>query len=139
MSTMGERIRNKRIENGLSMEELGQKLGVQRAAVSKWESGKVSNIRIPTIKKMADLFGCSPAWLMGDIEEDNGYKGFGFKVDINERTAKENLQLIFPPEKVDSMLEEIKKAIDLYEKYKNAIPPIQSAVESLLKSDQSEP
>lgn len=65
MSDMGERIRQKRIEQGLSLEELGKMLGVQKTAVSKWELGAVENIKRNTIEQMANIFRCSPAWLMG--------------------------------------------------------------------------
>ena len=37
--TVGQRIAQKRRELGLSQEGLGEKLGVSRQAVSKWESG----------------------------------------------------------------------------------------------------
>ena len=36
MKQMGKRIHDKRVEKGLSMEELGKMLGVQRQTVSKW-------------------------------------------------------------------------------------------------------
>ena len=101
MSIMGERIRNKRIENGLSMEELGQRLGVQRAAVSKWESGKVDNIRIPTIKKMADLFRCSPSWLMGASDEEKLYTGVEYFVDFG-KDAKDSFASISPERSVSN-------------------------------------
>ena len=65
MSTMGDRIRIKRLENRMSMEELGQRLGVKRAAVNKWEDGTVENIRRSYIETMARLFDVSPSWLMG--------------------------------------------------------------------------
>ena len=37
--TLGERIAEKRKENGLSQEALGEELGVSRQSVYKWESG----------------------------------------------------------------------------------------------------
>jgi len=65
MSVMGDRIRNKRLENNWSMEELGKRLGVHRAAIGKWENGDVQNIKRSSIEKMARLFDCDPVWLMG--------------------------------------------------------------------------
>lgn len=52
----GYYIKKLRIEHGYSQEELGNMLGVQRAAVQKWESGTVKNIKIDTIKKLAEIF-----------------------------------------------------------------------------------
>lgn len=65
MSEMGKRIKDKRTEYNLTMNELAEKLGVQASAVNKWEKGAVENIKRSTIAQMAKLFDCSPAWLMG--------------------------------------------------------------------------
>lgn len=62
---MSWRIRDKRTESGLSMQELGDKLGVKRQSVYKWEHGDVANIKREHIAKMARIFECSPVWLMG--------------------------------------------------------------------------
>ena len=62
---MAKRIHDKRVEAGLTMEELGNRLGVQKQSVSKWESGFVSNIERSRISKMASMFDVTPAWLMG--------------------------------------------------------------------------
>lgn len=71
MSVMGNRIRQKRIENNMSMEELGKKLGVHRAAIGKWENGDVDNIKRTSIEKMSRIFGVSPSWLMGFDDPTN--------------------------------------------------------------------
>lgn len=65
---MGDIIKQERLKNNLTMEELGEKLGVGKSAINKWEKGLVENIKRPTILKMAEIFGVSPAYLMG-IEE----------------------------------------------------------------------
>ena len=67
---MGERIRMMRKECGLTQGELAQKLGLKDSAVAKYENGRVENIKRSTIQKMADIFGCSPTYLLG-IEEQN--------------------------------------------------------------------
>lgn len=58
---VGEYIRKLRTDFGYSQEQLGSLLGVQRAAVQKWECGKVQNLKRETIKKLADTFGVSPS------------------------------------------------------------------------------
>lgn len=71
MKTMGARIHAKRIELGLTMAELGDKVGVQSSAVNKWEKGEVKYIERSRIAQLAEIFHCSPSWLMGfDSEED---------------------------------------------------------------------
>lgn len=61
---MGDYIRYLRRNKGWSQEELGEKCGVKKAAVNKWEKGSVENIKRSTIEKMADLFDVSPCELM---------------------------------------------------------------------------
>ena len=65
MKTMGQRIHEKRVEYGWTLEELGEKLGVKKSSISKWENGDVQNIKRSCIARMAELFHCSPVWLMG--------------------------------------------------------------------------
>ena len=62
--TMGEYIKQLRREHGWTMEELGKKVGVNRAAVQKWENGTVENIKRSTIKELSRVFGVSPCDLM---------------------------------------------------------------------------
>ncbi len=65
MSNMGERIKQLRIKKGITQEELGNVIGVQKSAIRKYESGLVQNIKRSSIKKMADYFGVSPSYLLG--------------------------------------------------------------------------
>lgn len=58
---IGSYIKRLRTENGYSQEELGKLLGVQRAAVQKWERGTVKNLKRETIKKLSEIFNVPPA------------------------------------------------------------------------------
>lgn len=64
--TIGDKIKSKRKELGLTQTELGERLGVQKNAVSKWECGRVTDIPASKIKAMADLFGVAPSYLIDD-------------------------------------------------------------------------
>ena len=65
-----ERIALARKQAGLSQEQLGEKLGVSRQAVSKWETGQ-TNPDIAYIVEMCRLFGVSSDWLLG-VEDRAG-------------------------------------------------------------------
>lgn len=54
--TVGDYIKELRVSNGYSQEQLGKLLGVQRAAVQKWECGAVQNLKRETIKKLSEIF-----------------------------------------------------------------------------------
>lgn len=61
----GTRIKELRTLANMSQEELGKRVGVQRAAINKYEKGTVENIPIKTIEKMAVVFEVSPNYIVG--------------------------------------------------------------------------
>ena len=68
----GERIKYLRLLADMSQEELGKRVGVQRAAINKYEKGSVTNIPIATIEKIAQVFEVSPNYIVGwDNAESN--------------------------------------------------------------------
>ena len=63
MVNIGERIRGYRKLAGLSQNALAQRIGVTRAVVTAWESGKACP-RIDKLKPLADALRCSVADLV---------------------------------------------------------------------------
>lgn len=61
---MGERIKRLRLSNGLTQEELGNRIGLKRAAINKYEKGNVENMKRSTIEKLSSLFNVTPSYLM---------------------------------------------------------------------------
>lgn len=61
----GARIKYLRSLTNMSQEELGRRVGVQRAAINKYEKGSVTNIPISTIEKIATVFDVSPTFIVG--------------------------------------------------------------------------
>lgn len=61
----GARIKYLRQLCQMSQEELGRRVGVQRAAINKYEKGSVTNIPIATIEKIANVFEVSPTFIVG--------------------------------------------------------------------------
>ena len=69
--SIGQRIAQKRKEQGLSQEALGEQLGVSRQSIYKWES----EAALPEIEKLialSRLFGVSVGWLLGVEESPAG-------------------------------------------------------------------
>jgi transcriptional regulator with XRE-family HTH domain len=63
-----EKIRQLRIEKGLSQEALGELVGVKKAAINKYETGRVVNIKKSMLVKLADALGVLPAALLDDVD-----------------------------------------------------------------------
>lgn len=62
---IGQAIKSARIRKNMTQGELGERLGVQAAAVQKWESGKVKNIKRNLIQKLVVELNINPAVLIG--------------------------------------------------------------------------
>lgn len=68
--TTGEIIRSLRQRKGLSQEDLGKLVGVKRAAINKYETGLVVNLRRDMIQKLANALNTTPTVIMGWEDED---------------------------------------------------------------------
>lgn len=67
--SVGDRICQLRIINNMTLEDLGNKVGVGKSTVRKWENGIIANMRIDKITKLASALGVTPAHLMSWNEE----------------------------------------------------------------------
>ena len=62
---LGEKIKILRESKHMTLEELGNKVGVGKSTVRKWENGMIANMRRDKIEKVARALDVSPADLMG--------------------------------------------------------------------------
>lgn len=69
--TTGDIIRDLRKSRGLTQEQLGDIVGVQKSAIAKYENNHVTNLKRETILKMADFFGVKPSYIMGMRNEED--------------------------------------------------------------------
>ena len=63
--TIGERIKQRRTELGLSVDEVAEKLGKNRATVYRYESNEIENLPVGTLEPLAKILETTPAQLMG--------------------------------------------------------------------------
>lgn len=63
--TIGDRIKARRIELGMSVEELGKRLGKNRTTVYRYETGYIENLPIDIIEPIAAVLQTTPEYLMG--------------------------------------------------------------------------
>lgn len=88
---IGEKIKAARIAKGMTQEELGEILGVQRSAIAKYENGRVVNIKRSTLKKISDVLGIRPSELIFEeqIESDPvGAAELHFEMIMDEDLAE---------------------------------------------------
>lgn len=66
---IADRIQHLRKAEGLSQEELADKVGVSRQAVSKWESGQ-STPELDKVVMMSDLFKVTTDYILKGVEPE---------------------------------------------------------------------
>lgn len=71
MKNTGEMIKYYRKKLGLTQEELGNYVGVQKSAIAKYENGRIENLKRSTIEKLSELFGILPSELLGISATNN--------------------------------------------------------------------
>jgi transcriptional regulator with XRE-family HTH domain len=55
METMGDRIKRLREAQGLTQQELGERCGVSKSAVSQWEDGTTADIKLIPFLKLQEV------------------------------------------------------------------------------------
>lgn len=65
MALINDRIRQRRIEMGLTLKEVAEDLGVKEATVQRYESGAIKSIGHETIIELSDILHTNPSYLMG--------------------------------------------------------------------------
>ncbi len=63
--TVGERIRHRRKQLGLSVDDIAKRLGKDRATIYRYESDEIENLPINILEPLAEILRVSPAYLMG--------------------------------------------------------------------------
>ena len=122
--TIGERIKQRRLELAMSQEDLAKKMGYKtRNAIYQFE--QKDNMKLSLIERFAEALDTTPSYLMGwDEETENNYNNVVTGIAYGERLKQ------YTPE-------EITRALDFLDAVKRLSPDRQKLVEDLLKSYRS--
>lgn len=63
--SVGERIKERRNELNMSVEELAKKLNKNRATIYRYENGDIENMPIDVLEPLAEALNTTPQYLMG--------------------------------------------------------------------------
>lgn len=71
---VGERLKLAREKSGKTLEIAGNKVGVHKSTVLRWENGETEKIKVPILDTLAQFYNVNPAWLMGyDVPMERFY------------------------------------------------------------------
>lgn len=65
---MGARIKNARQLRQVTMEQVAQRIGVNKSTVQRYESGFIQSPKLPVIKSIADALDVNYLWLTGESD-----------------------------------------------------------------------
>ena len=94
MLDVGLRIHELRRKRKMTLKELGEKVGLTHATVSRYERGYIGQITTEKLKEFADALGTSAAYLIGwtDIEDAEEYENsISLKEQIKEIVVDNSL------------------------------------------------
>lgn len=64
-SEMSKKIKELRLSQGMTLEQVANEVGVGKSTVRKWETGMIANMRRDKIASLAKALHTTPAYLMG--------------------------------------------------------------------------
>lgn len=98
--TIGEFINKRRLALNITLDEIGEAVGVGKSTVKKWETGYISNMKRDKIDKLAKILQVKPSvFLQTDIDYDKAVSA------LDEITPVEEMQ--------DKLFEKRKVLFDL--------------------------
>lgn len=66
--TLGERLKDLRVERNLKLETLAEQTGLSKSALSKYESDDVTDLSIYAVTTLAEFYGVTTDYLLGVTE-----------------------------------------------------------------------
>lgn len=104
---VGEIIKVRRLELGLTLEDVGNATGVGKSTVRKWETGMIENMRRDKIVALAKILSLEPEILLcedGNIEQKPADQVTGDELTENKKALMQ-LVLDCPEDKAGRLLQ----------------------------------
>lgn len=108
MSTLQERIKEQRIAHHMTLSQVAGLLNIKQATVQRYESGDIKNIKQEIVRRMAEIFNCSPAYLMGWTEHPEPVE-----YELSPPLSYEEIQIIEGYRDHPEMRESVKKLLSI--------------------------
>lgn len=82
--TIGQKIKDLRMKQNMSVDELAAKLGKNRTTVYRYERGDIENLPLDALEPLAAALNTTPAYLMGwkhnDTEPEDNNRNVGIRL-----------------------------------------------------------
>lgn len=92
-SSIAERIKSLRLALGMTQQELADRVGLKKAAINKYETGRVVNIKRDNVVKLAETLNSTPEYILG-------YTNIVHSASCTHENDFEDITVSFSPENV---------------------------------------
>ncbi len=98
---IGQRIKKRRKQLGISVDDMTTRLNKNRSTLFRYESGEIENLPLDIVKPIADILQTTPEWLMGweEVQKNNDIIA---DIVVKMRTDEEFLSVVDSISKLDS-------------------------------------
>lgn len=109
--TLGERIKQLRLERGLTQGQVGQIIGVGKTTIMKYEKGIITNMKRSSVQRLSEFFGVTPQYLLALTDEKEPALDAMEEDLINRFRALTNAQKIIVYKSVDRLLKQVEENV----------------------------
>lgn len=88
---MREHLKDRRKELGLTLEQVGDSVGVGKSTVRRWENGLITNMGSDKVKLLAKALKVSPSFILGYTDDPNDDALSSAYLDFDERETIEKI------------------------------------------------
>lgn len=111
----GDKIKNLRIQNKMTLEEVGNRIGVSKQTLYKYENNIITNIPSDKVEGLAKIFNVSPALIMGWNDTPKEYYKDAEATEFTEYLrTRPGARMLFSAAK-DISKEDMEKAVEYIE------------------------
>ena len=94
-----KRLKEARKASGLSLNDVASTMHINKSTLARWENGIINGLKLPHLKKLAELYNVSEQWLFGyDVQmrkETKEVLDYKKKIlDLINRASPEDLKKI---------------------------------------------
>lgn len=82
-----ELIKERRLELGLTLKELANRVGASEATISRWESGEIKNMRMSALAALSRELRMTPNIIMGWDEDEQLRNSSGVRAELIQKLA----------------------------------------------------
>jgi len=112
------RIRDRRLELGLSYQDLADKTGMSKSTLQRYETGFIKNIPLSKVEALAKALRVTPEYLMGWEEKSESPVMDAETLQMmNEAFARPEMRALFSVSR-NATREDIEKSIKIIEMFK---------------------